>query len=193
MKGYQGILLRIDLSSREVRREQLSPSLIEHYIGGKGFGNVLNAHENPPEVDTLSPRNRLIFTVGPAAGTQVPTSVKAGLYAKAPLNNVGLESYLGGSFGHFMKRAGYDVIIIQGKSENPVYVKIINEKVSFEDASSLWGLDIYETEDWLKRTHGEQARVLSIGPAGERMVRYACIGHNHNRHFGRMGAGALMG
>jgi aldehyde:ferredoxin oxidoreductase len=65
--------------------------------------------------------------------------------------------------------------------------------VSFEDASSLWGLDIYETEDWLKRTHGEQARVLSIGPAGERMVRYACIGHNHNRHFGRMGAGALMG
>jgi len=193
MKGYKGTILRIDLSSREIRREELSPSLIEHYLGGKGFGNVINAYENPPEVDALSPKNRLILAVGPAAGTQIPTSVKAGLYTRAPLNNVGLESYMGGSFGHFMKRAGYDVIIIQGKSEKPVYVKIINEEVTFADASSLWGLDIYETEDRLKHNHGERARVLCIGPAGERMVRYACIGHDHNRHFGRMGAGAVMG
>jgi aldehyde:ferredoxin oxidoreductase len=163
------------------------------FIGGKGFGTRLNCRLNPPGTDPVSPRNSMILVTGPGAGTAVPTTTRSGLFARAPLNGLALESYLGGSFGHFMKKAGYDVIIVDGASDRPVYLKILDEEVSIEDASSFWQRDIYETEEILKERLGEKARILSIGPAGENMVRYACIGHDRNRHFGRLGSGAVMG
>jgi len=193
MKGYCGVVLRIDLTDKRILREPLPAFLAERYIGGKGFGTYLNYCENPPSIDALSPENKIIIVTGPGAGTIIPTSTRIGLFAKAPLNNLGIDSYLGGSFGHYLKRAGYDILIIEGKSAQPVFIQIVDEEVSIEDAVALWGKDIYETENVLKNRLGSKANIMAIGPAGERLVRYACIGHNHNRHFGRMGAGALMG
>ncbi|MGQ9616951.1 MAG: aldehyde ferredoxin oxidoreductase family protein [Spirochaetota bacterium] len=193
MKGYRGTILRIDLSSGKVTKEELPISLIERWIGGKGFGIYLNYRENLMLKDALEPQNKIFIVTGPGAGTSIPTATRAGFFSRAPLNNLVIDSYLGGSFGHFMKRAGYDIITIEGKADRPVYIKIINEKISIEDASHLWGLDIYATESALKESVGSKARVLSIGRAGENLVRYACIGHDRNRHFGRMGSGAVMG
>jgi len=193
MKGYSGTILRIDLSESRIRKENFPQELAQGYIGGKGVGQYLNARENPAEIDPLSSTNKMIFVTGPGAGTILPTTTRIGLFAKAPLNSVCIDSYLGGSFGHFMKKAGYDVMIVEGRAPAPVYVRILDDEVSIEDASSLWGKDIYETEDTLKNAMGKGARVISIGPGGEHLVRYAGIGHEKHRHFGRMGSGAIMG
>jgi len=193
MKGYRGTILRVDLTTRSIQRQDIPEFLKRSFIGGKGFGTWLSVQENPPETGPLSPENKIIIVTGPGAGTSLPTAVRSGFFAKAPLNGVILESYVGGSFGHFMKRAGYDVIIVEGAAATPVFLKIIDDQVTIEDASQLWGRDIYETEEELKALLGVQARVLAIGPAGERLIRFACIGHDRNRHFGRMGSGAVMG
>jgi aldehyde:ferredoxin oxidoreductase len=186
-------ILNIDLTLGRVRKDSLPAFLRENYLGGKGVGTYLNCRENPAGLDPLAPENKMIIAVGPAAGTIVPTATRAGLYARSPLNNLGIDSYLGGSFGHHMKKAGYDVIVIYGRSEKPVYIRIDDGTVALENAQDLWGKDIYATEDILKERIGGGARVLSIGPAGENLVRYSCIGHDRNRHFGRMGSGAVMG
>jgi len=167
--------------------------MVERYIGGKGTGTCLNYNLNLNVLDPFSEKNSMIFVTGPGAGTSLPTATRLGLFARAPLTGTGLESYVGGSIGHFMKKAGYDVIIIQGASDNPVYIKIIDNQVSIQDASHLWGKDIYDTENVLKEEMGSGTRVLSIGPGGENLLRYACIGQDKNRHFGRMGSGAIMG
>jgi aldehyde:ferredoxin oxidoreductase len=193
LKGYGGTILKVNLSTGQVQKELLAQDLAERLIGGKGFGTRLNCSLNPPGTDPLSPQNSMILTTGPGAGTAIPTATRLALFSRSPLSGLALESYVGGSFGHFMKRAGYDVIIIEGTADRPVYLKIIDDQVSVEDASFLWGRDIYETEDKLKILLGKDARVLSIGPAGENLVRYACIGHDKNRHFGRLGSGAVMG
>ncbi|MCK5570376.1 MAG: aldehyde ferredoxin oxidoreductase family protein [Spirochaetes bacterium] len=193
MKGYRGLILRVNLTEKKIIKEKLSLSLVEKYLGGKGIGTYLHYQENQADIDALSPENKIIVVAGPGAGTIVPTATRVGLFAKAPLNSVGIDSYLGGSFGHFMKKAGYDVMVIEGKSKHPAFIQIFDENVVIEDASFLWGKDIYETEDLLKAALGNKAKILSIGPAGENLVRYACIGHDYHRHFGRMGVGALMG
>jgi len=193
MKGHRGVVLRVNLSDGKIMKEKLSLQLTDRYIGGKGIGTAIHCAENRPDVDALSPENKMVIATGPAAGTSVPTATRISLFAKAPLNGVGLEAYLGGSFGHFMKKAGYDIFVIEGKAASPVFLRIVDDEVTIEDASQLWGREIYATEDILKKELGKNARVLSIGPAGERLVRFACIGHDYNRHFGRMGSGALMG
>jgi len=193
MKGLQRVLLRIDLGEKSITREIVNPAMVERYIGGKGMGTCLNFNLNLNVTDPFSEKNTMIFVTGPGAGTSLPTTTKLGFFARAPLTGTGLESYVGGSIGHFMKKAGYDVIIIQGASEKPVYIKIIDNQVSIQEASHLWGKDIYDTERLVKEETGQHTRVLSIGPAGEKLLRYSCIGHARNRHFGRMGSGAIMG
>ncbi len=188
-----GTILKIDLTAGKVMKEDLPHFLRENYLGGKGIGTYLHCRENPADMDALSPDNKMIIAVGPAAGTPVPTATRAGLYAKSPLNNLGIDSYLGGSFGHHMRKAGYDVIVIYGRAGKPVYIKIDDDKVTVEDARDLRGKDIYSTENILKEKIGPKVKVLSIGPAGENLIRYSCIGHDFNRHFGRMGSGAVMG
>jgi aldehyde:ferredoxin oxidoreductase len=192
-KGYRGAILRVDLSEGTIRREELPRSWVGHYLGGKGLGTCLQQLENPPGTDPFSPENRIILVNGPAAGTAVPTATRLALFACSPLNGLTLESYLGGSFGHYMKKAGYDAILIQGRARTPVTLVIADGQASLEEAEGLWGREIYDTEGALKQAHGAGAQVLSIGPAGERLVRYACVGHNRHRHFGRMGAGAVFG
>jgi aldehyde:ferredoxin oxidoreductase len=193
MKGYTGTILRINLSNETVKKTRLSREIAERWIGGKGIGVFINYREDNPGTDALSPENRLIFVSGPGAGTILPTATRIGLFSKSPLNNLCIDSYLGGSFGHFLKKAGYDILIIEGKSDIPKYIKVVDDTVSIENAEGLWGRQVYETEDLLKEELGQSARVLSIGKAGENLVRYACIGNDYHRHFGRMGSGAVMG
>ena len=106
-KGYRGTVLRVDLSRGSIVREQTPEFLVRNFIGGKGFGTWLAVREIPPHTDPLSPENKIIIVTGPGAGTILPTAVRSGLFSRAPLNGVMLESYTGGSFGHFLKRAGY--------------------------------------------------------------------------------------
>ncbi len=186
-------ILRIDLARGSFRREPVPREWLEHYLGGKGLGTCLQQLENPPEVDPFSPDNRMILVAGPAAGTSVPTATRLALFARSPLNGLTLESYLGGSFGHYMRKAGHTVIVIEGRAERPVYLFIDDLEASIQEAGALWGREIYDTEKALKDRHGERAQVLSIGPAGENRVRWAGIAHNRHRHFGRMGGGAVMG
>jgi aldehyde:ferredoxin oxidoreductase len=193
MKGYSGIILRIDLSNGRITREPLQRELINNYIGGKGLGTAIHFRENSPKSDPFSPENRIIIAAGPGTGTPLPTATRIGLFAVSPLSGLGIDSYLGGSFGHFMKKAGYDAIVIEGKSSDPVFLRIVDSDVSIEGAKNMWGKEIHETEDLLKGELGKSARVLSIGKAGENLVRYACIGNDKYRHFGRMGSGAVMG
>ena len=167
--------------------------MADRWIGGKGFGQYLNLKENRPGADAFSPENKLIFSSGPGAGTIVPTATRIGLFSNSPLNGRCIDSYVGGSIGHFLKKAGYDIVIIEGKADTPSYIKIDDENVTIESADGLWGRQIYETEDILKEKLGKSFRMLSIGKAGENLVRYACIGHDYHRHFGRMGSGAVMG
>ncbi|MBN2324946.1 MAG: aldehyde ferredoxin oxidoreductase family protein [Spirochaetes bacterium] len=193
MKGYRGTILRIDLSAGSVRKTPLSEEFAHRWIGGKGFGGYLNYRENRPETNALSPENRLIFACGPGAGTILPTATRIGLFSKSPLNDRCIDSYVGGSVGHFLKKAGYDILILEGRAAVPSYIEIVDDRVSIKNAEDLWGKDTYETEDLLKERLGTNARVLSIGKAGENLVRYACIGNDYHRHFGRMGSGAVMG
>ena len=192
-KGHCGAILRVDLTSGRVSREELPAELAERWLGGKGLGTALQRLENDPRSDPFAEENRLILVAGPAAGTTVPTATRLGLFGRAPLNGLALESYVGGGFGHFMKRAGWDAIVIQGRASAPVTLAIRDGEARLEDASALRGQEIYAAERSLKERHGSGAQVLSIGPAGERLVRWACIGHNLHRHLGRMGAGAAFG
>lgn len=188
----KGRILKINLSEKKVYKEELSEEMRKKLIGGKGFGIYLNIKINST-YNPLSPENSMIFVLGPGAGTILPTAVRMGLYGIAPLNNVGLESTVGGDIGHFVRKAGYDVIIISGKASKPVYIKIFDDDISIENAEKFWGKDIYQTEEELKSLYGKDAQILTIGPAGEKLVRFACISHKKHRHFGRMGSGALMG
>ncbi len=190
--GYAGKIARIDLTSGKVQTDILK-DLAFQYIGGKGFGAKILYEELTPRIDPYEPSNLLIFATGPVNGLILSGAAKLCAVFKSPLTGIWGESQCGGHFAPHLKRAGYDMLIISGMSENPVYITIEDEEIKFRDASHLWGKDAFETEDIIKRDHGKELQVLSIGPAGENLVRYACITHDRGRQFGRCGAGAVMG
>ncbi|MEM2567066.1 MAG: aldehyde ferredoxin oxidoreductase family protein [Candidatus Bathyarchaeia archaeon] len=193
MYGYAGKIARIDLTRVKVYVEILKEDLSSYYIGGKGFGAKILYEELKPKIDPYDPSNMLIFAAGPVNGLALSGAARLCAVFKSPLTGIWGESQCGGYFGPELKRAGYDVIIISGKSEKPVYITVEDEEIRVESAAHLWGKDAFEAEDIIKRDHGKAFHVLSIGPAGENLVRYACITHNKGRQFGRCGAGAVMG
>lgn len=193
MKGYAGKILRVNLSQRKIRTEDLSEGMCREYIGGKGFGAKILYEETTPRTDPYDPSNLLIFATGPLNGTTLSGAAKFCAIFKSPLTEIWGESQCGGYFAPQLKYAGYDMVIINGRSEKPVYITIKDEEIGLSDASHLWGEDTFETERTLKEDHGKKFQVLSIGPAGENLVRYACINHAGGRQFGRCGGGAVMG
>jgi len=193
VKGYAGKILRVDLSKKEANVRKLPEEMCREYIGGKGFGAEILFEEVEPKADPYSPTNLLIFATGPVNGLMLSGAAKFCAVFKSPLTGIWGESQCGGYFGPQLKYAGYDMIIIQGKSRTPVYITIENENVEIRDATHLWGKDTFETEEIIKKDHDEGFQVLSIGPAGENLVRYACISHAKGRQFGRCGVGAEMG
>ncbi|MFZ5632767.1 MAG: aldehyde ferredoxin oxidoreductase family protein [Bacillota bacterium] len=194
MKGFYGKLLRINLTEKSYAVEDIPEQILRDYLGGKGLGSYLLLNNVPAGADPLSPENRLIFTTGPAAGTIVPGSSRYGIYSKSPLTGLYAESYAGGKVAPALRRTGYDAIIMEGAAESPVYLEISDRQVLFRDAGHLWGMETYAAEDAvLKDAHSPDAQAVVIGPAGEKMVRFACVENNYWRSAGRTGMGAVMG
>ena len=146
-----------------------------------------------PDVAPLSPRNRLILATGPLTGTYGAANGRYMVVTKSPLTGTIASSNSGGYFPAELRFAGFDMIIVEGKAEKPVYLKIYNQKAELADASHLWGKTTYETEDMIRREFHGDAKVAAIGPAGEKMVRFACIVNDKHRAAGRSGVGAVMG
>ena len=195
MYGYTGKILRIDLSTTKVTEENLHERDAEKFIGGKGLGAKLFFDNFDPTVDPFSPDNPLILCTGPLTGTTAPTGGRWCIVTKSPLTSLFLDSQVGGYFGAEIKKCGYDFIIIQGKADNPIYIVIQDSNVTIRDAHHLWGLNTTATEEALK----DEGRILSIGVAGENLVKFACINTDLFVHkgrggnAGRGGAGAVMG
>jgi aldehyde:ferredoxin oxidoreductase len=191
--GYNGRFLRVDLSNGDIKSESLEETMVERFLGGRGFGVKILHDENPPGVNPLGPQNRFVLFTTPFLGTDIPCSVKPCIVTKSPLSQTVLMTLSGGYFGPEFKFTGYDGIVIKGKSKHPVYLQINDDEVQINDASFVWGKDTIETQKMLKEVVGDRkARMVTIGPAGERKVRFASA-INERRAFGRGGAGAVMG
>jgi aldehyde:ferredoxin oxidoreductase len=191
--GYTGKSLHVDLTSGKHEVNQTDRSILELYIGGKGLGFYL-LEKSAPNPDPLGPDNPVIFSNGPFTGTRVQTSARTSLVTKSPLTNSILDSHCGGNFGPRLKAAGFDHVMITGRSSTPVYLYITGDKVEIRDASDLWGKGIFHTNDELVKRHpGVNPRVAAIGPAGENLLKIACVGVDKHRQYGRGGAGAVMG
>lgn len=193
MFGYAGKILRINLTEKNIKLEELNMELAKKYIGGRGLASKILMDEVNPKVDPLSPENKIIVASGSLSGTPVPTGGRYMVVTKSPLTDTIACSNSGGYFGAELKAAGYDMIIFEGKAEGPVYIAIEDDKVEIKDASLLWGKIVSETTDKLRNEHGEKARVLCIGPAGEKLSRIAAIMNDYDRAAGRSGVGAVMG
>ncbi|MCJ7641880.1 MAG: aldehyde ferredoxin oxidoreductase family protein [Desulfobacterales bacterium] len=194
MKGFFNQLLRIDLSKEKSTVEPITESILRSYLGGKGLGSYLLVRENPPRIDPFASQNHLIFTLGPLADTPFYGSSRYAVFSKSPQTGIYSESYSGGKITLAMSRTGYDAIVIEGKSNHPIFLEISDEKVLFHDASHLWGQETYVAEEWiLKKTGVEGAGALVIGPAGENLVKFAVIESERWRSLGRAGIGAVLG
>lgn len=191
--SYTGKWIKIDLSAEEHEIGETDKALLEKFIGGKGLGFAL-LEKLAPNPEPLGPENPMIFVNGPFTGTRIQTSARTSLVTRSPLTGSIHDSHCGGHFGPRLKAAGFDYIIVTGKAKKPVYLYITDKKIEIKDASDLWGKGIFFTNDELKRRHpGRNPRVACIGPAGENLLKIACIGVDKYRQFGRGGVGAVMG
>jgi len=193
MYAWIGQVLRVNLTDATIKKEKLDPALLQNYIGARGLGSKLFMDEVNPQVDPLSPENKIIFMTGPLTGTLAASGGRYNVVTRGPLNGTIAASNSGGSFGPELKYAGYDGIIFEGKAEKPVYLWINNAEVELRSAEELWGRNVPETTDMIKQATHEEAKVACIGPAGEKLVKFACIMNEYNRAAGRSGVGAVMG
>lgn len=194
-KGYMGKILRVDLTSRKFVVEELTDKLAEQFIGGCGLGTKILYEETAAGIDPLGPENLLIFATGPMNGTRAFNSDRFDVVSKSPLTGIFAESSAGGYWSGKFKRCGYDALVIKGRADSAVYIAIDDERVEIKDARHLWGKDTFETTAILKREVGASIKAAVIGPAGERLVRFANIisDGKHGRATGRCGLGAVMG
>lgn len=193
-KAFWGKLLRVNLSNSTISEEEIPEEKIKMFLGARGLGSKYLADEVAPDIDPLSPDNKLIFAPGPLSGTTAPTGGRYNVITKGPLTGTIAASNSGGFFGAELKFAGYDMVIVEGKAEKPVYLSIRDDEVKIEDASDLWGKDTHTTTDMLLEKFGDKrAKVACIGPAGEKLVKFAAIINEKDRAAGRTGVGAVMG
>ncbi|MFO8059215.1 MAG: aldehyde ferredoxin oxidoreductase N-terminal domain-containing protein, partial [Bacillota bacterium] len=194
MLGLYGRILHVDLTESTSWEEELDEDLLQTCLGGKGLGTHLLRREVDPTVNPLGPDNCFILTTGPATTELVPGGARFGAYALSPLTGGYAESYAGGSFGPALKRTGYDAVILRGEAPRAVAVVILPGGARFLEARDLWGRDALSAEEELLARGGlPDARALAIGPAGENLVRFACINTEKWRQLGRTGLGAVLG
>ncbi len=193
--GWTGKLLRVDLTRKEWSIEK-TDELAERFIGGVGFGYKILWDEIAPEVGAFDPENRLVFATGPLTGTLAPTSGRLEIVSKSPRSYPGetvTRSGIGGFWGPELKYAGYDALIVQGRSDGWVNLSICDDSIGFRDAEEYMGMDTYSTQLRLRRDLGQQVKVMCIGPAGERLSRLAIVLSETTFSAGRSGFGAVMG
>ena len=191
--GYTGKILYVDLSKSKYWVEELKESLAKTYVGGSGLAAYLLWNLVDGGVDPLSPENPLIIATGPATGALAPSAGRFALVSKSPLTNIWGESHAGGFFGPEVKYAGYDVVVVLGKSSTPVSLVIDDGNVEIYRSTGLWGLNTRDTTNELRSRFGKDYHVMCIGPAGEELVRFASVIVDYYRAFGRTGLGAVMG
>jgi len=192
--AYNGKILRVDLSLGKVTTEEYPENFYRKYFGGEGFVGYFLLKEVPKGVDPLGPQNKLIFATGPLTGTPAGGCGRHSVGAKSPLTGGFGEADSGGYWGAELKMAGFDAVIIEGKAEKPVYLFIRDGEVSLKDASRLWGMKALECQNAIRKELGDaQIKVAQIGPAGEKLVRFASVMNDLDAAAGRTGMGAVMG
>lgn len=190
------LMLSIDLSKRSHSVEHISKEAIRKYIGGRGLGSYLLYNLVPAKADPLGKENHLIFTAGPASGTNLYFSSKANVSTKSPLTGIYMYSISSGILAHQMKKAGFWAIDITGIADAPTYIVIKNREVEFRDARPLWGMETAQAQEkMLGGLSPRKAATVAIGPAGEKLVKFASTfsGGSLYRCFGRGGSGCVMG
>ncbi len=190
--GYMGKLLFVNLSTQEIKEEAPDESLYRDFIGGYGIGARILYDRQKAGVDPLGPENILGMITGPLTGSPAIGGARYQVVAKSPLTGGWGDANSGGHFGPYLKFAGYDGVFFNGISEKPVYLFVDNGKAELRDAAHLWGKGTYETEDTLGVEH-KRARVICIGPAGEKLSRVASINTHKGDAAARSGLGAVMG
>ncbi len=197
--GYAGKLLRMDLGSETTKIEKINSDFLREFLGGSGYAKLLY-DELPKGIDPLNSKNKLMFTTGPLTGTRAPGSGFASVCFKSPLTGLWADSKSGGEWGGELKRAGYDLLIVENKAKIPVYLVIEDDVVKIKPAKHLQGKTTSQKDELIRQELGDEGfQTAVIGPAGENMVRFANVmvkgltKANMGRAFGRCGAGAVMG
>lgn len=194
MFGNWGKIIRVDLSSKNIKVESWGEDIARKWLGSRGLGIYLMLKEVDPRVDPFSPENKLIIAAGPLTGTPAPTASRYNVITKSPLTGYILFTNSGGYWAAELKKAGYDAVIVEGAADQPMYLYIDDDHIELRSASSLWGLKTSEAEARIKEElKNPNVKVLGIGPAGEKLVRFASIMNDVHRAAGRGGAGAVMG
>ena len=194
MNGYSGRILCVELGERALWDEPLAEEWARGYVGGSGLAACYVAEMVDADTDALAPESPLVFMTGPLVGTTMPSAGRYSVGGLSPLTGRWGEANAGGFFGPELRFAGYDGVVVTGRSEEPVWLAIVDGHATLRDARALWGSNTYTTQDLVRRELGEaRARVACIGPAGERLVKMAAIINDHGRAAGRTGLGALMG
>jgi len=173
--GYYQKLLRVDLTNRKISVERIKESDLKKFIGGAGLGGEILRRELPVKTDAYDPENRIIFGTGPFQGPPVPGGAKFSIIGVSPVTGTFGDTAAGANWGPSLKDAGYDMLVIQGASDKPVYLQIIDDQIQIKDAFHLWNMDSYETFDAIQSKAGnKKLSVATIGPAGENQIAIAC-------------------
>jgi aldehyde:ferredoxin oxidoreductase len=193
MFGWTGNFLKVDLTNSKWAVELYDLDYALKFLGGRGFAAKILWDTLSPGTDALSPQNKLILAAGPLTGFSLPNSGKLVVASKSPLTG----GYGDGNIGTFaavhMRKAGYDVVTIEGKAAKPIILHVKDNLVEFVSAEDLWGLNSFETEERLRKIYGAVAGIVSIGQGGENLVKFACVVSQQGRAGGRPGIGAIMG
>lgn len=193
MKGVWNKILKVDLSNGTCKTQEVPDEVYEYFLGGAGLTAWALYKESPAGTKAFDPENRLTFAVGPMTGIKQTGAAKWTAGAISPSFQMNADSAATASWGISLKQAGYDALVVHGKASKPVYVVVENDRVEIKDASRLWGKDAYETQDAIKEAEGDKFQVVTIGQAGERLIRYANIQTAKKSFVGRCGLGAVMG
>ncbi|MCW3995301.1 MAG: aldehyde ferredoxin oxidoreductase family protein [Candidatus Bathyarchaeota archaeon] len=193
MLGWTGVFLNIDLTQRKATAEQYDESLALNFLGGRGFAAKILWDRLKEGTDPFSPENLLIFAAGPLTGIGLPNSGKLVVASKSPLTGGYGDGNTGSWAAVYMRKAGYDAIIIKGKAAAPVILHIKDDAVEFVNAKDYWGTSSFETEERLKKVYPRNSGIVSIGQAGENLVKFATVVSQEGRAGGRPGMGAVMG
>jgi len=193
MFGWNGNFLRINLSKSQAVAEEYKQNLALNFLGGRGFAIKILWDNLKQGTDPLSPENKLIFATGPLTAIGLPNSGKLVVASKSPLTGGYGDGNIGTLAAVHIRKAGYDALIIEGKSEKPTVIHIKDKECEFVDAKDFWGLSAFELEEQLRKKFSRTSGILSIGPAGENMVKFANVVSQGGRAGGRPGMGAVMG
>jgi aldehyde:ferredoxin oxidoreductase len=193
VKGFAGAIARVNLSTGEIKKEKINEEWARLFIGGRGYGSKIIYDEVDPKVDPLALGNKVVIATGPTGGSNAPASGRTMVITKGAETGTIASSNVGGFFGPELKQAGYDMVIIEGKAEKPVYLWINDGNIEIRDARKLWGEKTIHIEEVMKQETDQKARVMNIGPAGVKLSRIANVMFDAYRAAGRSGVGTVLG